>query len=139
MFTNENAKKILDLCEKHWADHQKDCSGYVKAIARELKINLSGQANDIVDQIQKPPWRILKSGIEARLEAINGMFVVAGLKANPHGHVVVVVPGPLAHGKYPTAYWGSLGGVAKKNTTINWSWNKTDRDNVIYACRSLVK
>jgi hypothetical protein len=29
-------------------------------------------------------------------------------------HVVVVVDGPLAHGKYPTAYWGSLHGIGKK-------------------------
>ncbi|WP_444996092.1 hypothetical protein [Aliikangiella sp. IMCC44359] len=139
MSTNENSKKILTLCEKYWATYQQDCSGYIKAIASELKIPLSGQANDIVDQIQRDPWRILKSGVEACLQATSGMFVVAGLKANPHGHVVVVVPGPLSHSKYPTAYWGSLGGIAKKNTTINWSWNKIDRDNVIYACRSLVK
>ncbi|MET1257375.1 hypothetical protein [Aliikangiella maris] len=67
------------------------------------------------------------------------MLVIVGLKAQPHGHVAIVVPGPLAHGKYPTAYWGSLGGVPKKNTTINWSWNKKDRDNVIYACRNPLK
>ncbi len=118
---------------------QKNCSGYVKDVAKDLGIILTGQANDIVDQIQKAPWISIKSGKEAKLKAELGMFVVAGLKAKPHGHVVIVVPGSLSHGKYPTAYWGSLGGVPKKKTTINWSWNKSDRDNVFYAYRVPVK
>ena len=133
MSGNQKSKKIIELCEKYWEQHKKNCSGYVKDIAKELGVNFSGQANDIVDQVQKLPWKMVKSGLDAKLQAINGMFVVAGLKDNPHGHVVIVVPGPLAHGKYPTAYWGSLGGVPKKNTTINWSWNKQDRDQVIYS------
>src|ERR1700693_1601342 len=41
----------------------------------------------------------------------------------PHGHVVVVVAGqPLAHGKYPFAYWGRLGGGGAKDKTVNWAW-----------------
>ena len=138
MSSNKKSDRIISLCEKYWDIYQKDCSGYVKAIAKDLNIMVSGQANDIVDQIQKSPWILLSSGTEARAKAVAGMFVVAGLKAAGHGHVVVVVPGPLSHNKYPTAYWGSLGGVGKKNTTINWSWNKTDRDNVIYAYRSFL-
>ncbi len=139
MLGNVSSNIIVSLCEKYWEEYKKNCSGYVKAIAADLGITVTGQANDVVDQIQKPPWTILKSGVEAKLQATNGKFVLAGLKAEKHGHVVVVVPGTLSHGKYPTAYWGSIGGVAKKNTTINWSWNKTDRDKVIYACRSPTK
>ena len=55
------------------------------------------------------------------------------------GHVVIVVKGPLARGKYPTAYWGSLnpairadGGVG---TTINFAFNTKARDRVTYACQ----
>jgi len=44
-----------------------------------------------------------------------------------------VVTGEVNQGKYPTGYWGSLGGVGKKATTINWSWNAMDRDKVRYA------
>jgi len=130
----EKSKKIIELCEKYWGKHKNNCSGYVKDIGKELGVNLVGQANDMVEQVQKMPWKTIKSGAEAKLQATLGMFVIAGLRDKPHGHVVVVVPGPLAHGKYPTAYWGSLGGVPKKNTTINWSWSKQDRDNVIYSC-----
>lgn len=42
-----------------------------------------------------------------------------------HGHVVVVVPGTLAHGRYPSAWWGSLGG-------------SPGRDHVSYAAHSLL-
>ncbi|MDH5180161.1 MAG: hypothetical protein OEZ39_16000 [Gammaproteobacteria bacterium] len=133
MSANEKTKKILELCEKHWEKNKLNCSGYVKDIATDLGISLSGQANDIIDQIQKAPWKTLKTGVDARLQATNGMFVIAGLKDQPNGHVAVIVPGALAHGKYPTGYWGSLAGRPKKNTTINWSWSKTDRDKVIYS------
>ncbi len=134
-----DSKPIIDLCEIYWEKHKENCSGYVKEVAEKLGITLIGQANDIVEQIQKPPWKILESGVDAKLKATNGMFVIAGLKAERNGHVAIVVPGPLAHGKYPTAYWESLGGVPRKNTTINWSWNRSDRDNVIYAYRMPLK
>ena len=116
--------------------YKSDCRGFAKAVAEDFGIVLTGQANEIVDQIQKQPWQLLKSGSEASNKAGAGL-VVAGLKGAPLGHVAIVVPGPLASGKYPTAYWGQLGGVGKKQTTLNWSWNKSDRDKVIYAVRSI--
>ena len=134
MAGNEKSKKIVTLCEKHWEKYKKDCSGYVKTVAGELGISLTGQANNIVDQIQKLPWKKLTSGFDANLQASSGALVIAGLKDQPHGHVVIVVPGTLAHGKYPAAYWGSLGGVGKKNATLNWSWSKQDRDKIVYSC-----
>jgi hypothetical protein len=73
------------------------------------------------------------------------LVVIAGLKGadqakpDPHGHVVVVVSGPLdpSHGKYPTAYWGRLGSVGAKAQTINWAWRAGDRDRVGYFANSL--
>jgi hypothetical protein len=126
-------KDIKATCEKHWEAHKADCSGFVKAVATDLNVTLTGQANDIVDQIQKSPWKVLKDGKEADSEARAGKFVVAGLKDDPNGHVVIIVPGELAHEKYPTGYWGHLGSVGYKNTTINYSWNSAERDKVIYA------
>lgn len=135
--SNTNSRRIQELCEKHWNEHKGDCSGFAKAVAGELKISLSGQANEIADQIQKAPWKVLKSGAEAAAQANFGKLVIGGLKARPLGHVVIVVAGPLSHGKYPTAYWGSFGGIGKKNTTVNWSWDKDDRDGVIYSAISV--
>lgn len=131
--------KVVLACERYWDIWKADCSGFTKAVAQDLGISLSGQANEIVDQIQKAPWLKLASGIEARDKADMGMFVIAGLKAAVNGHVAIVVPGPLAHGKYPTGYWGSLppphnpNKVGKKNTTLNYSWEKKDVDKVIYC------
>ena len=77
-------------------------------------------------------WWPVENGVEARNWAEAGYLVIGGLKAAGHGHVVVVTSGPLAHGKYPTAYWGHLGSVGAKAKTINYSWNATVRDKVRY-------
>jgi hypothetical protein len=125
--------KIKIACDKHWKAHKADCSGFVKAVAGELGFTVTGQANDIVDQMATLPWKPLASGKDAKAQADLGYLVLGGLKATSNGHVVVVVSGPLNRDKYPTAYWGKLGGEGKKATTINWSWNATDRDKVSYA------
>jgi hypothetical protein len=129
---------VIDACEAVFADHVGDCSGFVRAAAARLGIELTGLANELVDRIGSEPWTVLADGIEAKQKADEGHFVIGGLKDDPHGHVVVVVPGPLdpAHGKYPTAYWGSLKNPqsAAKNKTVNWAWTKADRDRVVYAC-----
>lgn len=131
------SERVVMLCEKHWEAHQRNCSGFVKAVAEELQVKLTGQANEIVDRIQLAPWSVLASGVQAAAQAALGRLVIGGLKAKPHGHIVVVVPGPISHGKYPTAYWGTLGGVGRRNMTVNWSWSKNDRDRVVYCALSL--
>jgi len=125
--------KVTEACEKHWAAHKDDCSGFVKAVAAELGVTVTGPANDIVDHMGGLPWKPVASGKAARDQADLGYFVLGGLKATGHGHVVVVVSGPLNRDTYPTAYWGRLGGEGKRATTVNWSWNSTDRDKVTYA------
>jgi hypothetical protein len=45
----------------------------------------------------------------------------------------VVVAGGLAHNKYPTGYWGRLGGAGERNKTLNYAWKTVDRDKVTYA------
>src|SRR2546428_2281504 len=113
--TSEN-NRVVDACEKHWEDYKDDCSGFVKAVAADVGVRLMGlQANDIVDEMQTSTWwRLLKDGSDAGRCAAIGFFVLAGLKKTPNGHAVVVVPGALSGGKYPTGYWGSLGGVVQK-------------------------
>jgi hypothetical protein len=129
--TESTAKKIIGCCEKNWDLNKSDCSGFVKAVAADLGLHLTGQANDIIANVSAT-WQKVTSGTSAAQEAADGKFIIGGLSDEPNGHVVVVVDGPLNRGKYPTAYWGQLGGVGKKKTTINYSWNKTDRDRVEY-------
>ena len=70
------------------------------------------------------------NGIGAAESAAAGKLVIGGLKGSeqtnpdPHGHVVIVVAGPLAHDAYPSAYWGRLGGGGAKDKTINWAWRE---------------
>nr|WP_294553793.1 hypothetical protein [uncultured Rhodopila sp.] len=125
------ADQIIAACERDWDTWRSDCSGFVKAVAADLGVFLSGQANDIVDAIAAR-WKPAKDGVEAAARAADGKFVIGGLKDQPNGHVVVVVKGPLNRGKYPTAYWGQLGGIGEKETTINYSWGADDRDKVAY-------
>ena len=141
---SSDAGDIIDECEIQFDQFKSDCSGFVKAVANALSINLTGQADDIVKAIQEDDWvQLGKDGVAAKNKADAGWFVIGGLLSiknvppQDHGHVVVVVSGPLAQDKYPTAYWGKLGGVGEKNKTINWAWNVASRDNVIYSAKKL--
>lgn len=140
---NPDAKKIIDVCEDEWPANKGDCSGFVIDVAAALGVSLSGLADDIVDLVVGPGWTKLTDGKAAKQAADEGKFVIGGLKGNDqqtpsaHGHVVVVVSGPLAKDQYPTAYWGTLGGAGEREKTINWAWKAVDRDNVRFAFRSI--
>ena len=122
-----------------------DCSGFAKAVAKEFSVKLTGQANEIVDQLTAANgWTELGSddqaGKRAAAAAARGDLVIGARKESGNGHVVVVVGGaPLAHGKYPFAYWGKLNDPANAgfNKTVNWAWNQDSRDSVTYASQSV--
>jgi hypothetical protein len=146
-----DANQIIEVCEANWDAHKSDCSGFVKAVVAALGLSTfvpSDDANTIVSKLSTATdWAAITpgDGLEAKAQADAGLLVIAGLKGSdqvnqePHGHVVVVVTGPLdsGHSKYPTAYWGKLGGVGAKAETINWAWRAVDRDNVSYFAKSL--
>ena len=138
---DSRAQEIINECERNFETYKADCSGFVKSVAHKFGVDLTGQADDIVDQISQPGWTKLADGKAAKASADAGWLVVAGLKSANHnpprnnGHVVIVVAGPLANDKYPSGYWGTLGGVGRKNTTINYAWREADRDNLLYAAK----
>lgn len=140
---NPTAQRIIDACEDVFDDNSEDCNKFAKAVATKFSVTLTGNADAIVDQIQGDGWTSLANGVEAKAKADDGWLVVGGLKGtdqnppNANGHVVIVVSGPLAQAKYPTAYWGQLGGSGEKNKTVNFAWRQADRDKVIYAARSI--
>jgi hypothetical protein len=144
-------KRIIDVCQVNWEAHKSDCSGFVKAVCAALGIGTFA-ADDNADMIvgklhAATDWVALAAGdgATAKARADAGLLVIAGLKGadqvqpDPHGHVVVVVTGPLdpSHGKYPTGYWGQLGGVGARAQTINFAWRAGDRDRVGYFAKSL--
>ena len=137
---------VVAACQANFARNAGNCSGFVRAVAADLGIAIDPNANadGITDTLRAgPPWAVLADGLSAADAAADGKFVVAGLrgdeqaKPDEHGHVVVVVAGPLAHDKYPTAWWGSLGGHPGQGQTLNWAWNTQDRDNITYAAQDL--
>jgi hypothetical protein len=141
---NSTAARIITICETNWESNKSDCNAFVKAVAGALGVTgLDGDADQITGTITGPGWRQLADGVEAKQAADAGEFVVGGLRgsehnpARAHGHVVVVVTGGLANKKYPTAYWGSLGGIGRKNSTVNYSWREGDRDKVHYAAKTI--
>ena len=133
--------RVTAACAACFGAHAGDCSGFARAVAARLDVPLDGLANDIADTLRQGAggWSVLADGMAAAASAREGKLVLAGLRGDQqaapseHGHVVVVVPGPLAHNAYPTAWWGSLGGTPGRGETLNWAWTYADRDRVAYA------
>jgi hypothetical protein len=132
--------RVRLACEANWAANRSDCSGFVRAVVGAFGVTLVGVADEIVDALRAGgSWRALAGGPAAAQSAARGRLVVAGLRGDEqsepsaHGHVVIIVAGPLSQDAYPLAYWGRLGGSGEKEKTINWAWRSPDRDRVSYA------
>ena len=141
---------ILAVCQANYPNYTGDCSGFVRACAAALSVPLQGLANQIVQTIQAGDgWQVI-DGPTGASQAALGNFVVGGLMGsqqaspNEHGHVVVVVNGPLNRGSNPSAVWGALHGRASGQTTgangiintVNYAWVTADLPKVIYAVYS---
>ncbi len=120
--------RVKQACERRFAEHSADCSGFARAVGGDLGVTIEGVANTIVDTLRiGDRWRRLPDGLAALASARAGNLVLAGLRGDEqsepsdHGHVAVVVDGPLAHDRYPSAYWGRLGGSGGRFETINWA------------------
>ncbi|AJP59672.2 hypothetical protein UC34_12240 [Pandoraea vervacti] len=132
-----------------WAANKSDCNAFVRAVASQCGVTLTGDANNIILQIQKGGWEKLDGGVAASNAAAAGKLVIGGVSSKDlgdgHGHVVIVVPvppnGKLAYDKYPYAYWGSLNEAIRDNggkgVTLNYSFDSVARDKVIYAAYKL--
>jgi len=140
-----NADEIIEACRaaRGVAANAANCNEFVIVVASKCGVTLRGNADQIMSEITSPPWEQLHhDGIAASTAAAKGALVVGGMTSqtlgDAHGHVLIVVKGPLAHGKYPTAYWGSQNPAIREDgglgTTLNFSFNTQDRDRVIYAC-----
>ena len=140
-----NADEIIETCRqvRAVAANVNNCNEFVIAVAAKCGVTLRGNADQIMNEITGPPWEQLgHDGVAARAAAERGALVVGGMTSqalgDAHGHVVIVVKGPLAHDKYPTAYWGSQNPAIRADggigTTINYTFNTHDRDRVSYAC-----
>lgn len=137
-----SARDIIALCQRHIAQYPNDCAGFVRAVAEACGVILLGNANSIVSFLNT--GISLQTGVAARQAASAGQLVIAGLSAPGHGHVVVVVDGPLNRGKYPYAFWGQYHGLSvsgktmnvgftRGHGTLNYAFSPADRDKVKYS------
>jgi len=140
--------RVIAACTRHWPDNKGDCSAFVKAVAHELTLDLTGQANDIYDQISKSPWTKIGIGGNAAtiagVTAGEGNLVIAAKKDQPNGHVAVVVDYRNAFDSYKpvdrdkaVAFWGNLGSVGQEYMRITKSWTASELNEVLYAYRPI--
>jgi hypothetical protein len=130
-------ESIVAACRKQYDLHYDDCSGFLRAVAAELGFPLAGNADSILDFLDRGWTKIDRT---KAIEAVRaGTFVIAGLKSSEHnpprnnGHVVVVVDGALYNGKYPLVWGGSIGNAQSAGTrSVGEVWRRTDRDAVRY-------
>jgi hypothetical protein len=138
-----SARDIIALCQRNVGRYNNDCAGFVRAVAQACGVLMTGSANTIVAMLNT--GRFVAGGAAAKEAAAAGQLVIAGLAAPGHGHVAIVVSGPLnPGGKYPYAFWGQYHGLNVLGETVNvgfsrghgplnWAFKDTDRDKVKYA------
>lgn len=138
-----SARDVIASCQRNVEKYPNDCSGFVKAVARECGVVLFGDANAIVDYLTVVGT---VDRMNARTAAAMGKLVIGGVKAPGHGHVVVVVHGPVdqKHKKYPYCFWGKYHditlfgrrvnvGFTRGHGTLNYAFDENARDQVVYA------
>ena len=149
--------QVVAACEKVWNAYKHDCSGFAKAVARELLVFLPGSSGSadwmtwmISNWLPSTDSKFNEIGfgkfatIQAIDEADKGNLVLGGLTADEinsvrripekftdHGHVVIVTPGVGHHG-WPRGYWGTLGGVGHKNTSLSATFRAGLKEKVHY-------
>jgi hypothetical protein len=141
---------IIDVCEANWDANKTDCNHFVKAVADALGITIFGpndNADAIINKLSSAAgWSVIPDRATVESRASAGDFIIAGLRSSEfhpprnNGHVVVVVAGDdSSHPGFPMAYWGTLNGVGKKNSSIRNSFIPgADLDSVHYFGTSLV-
>lgn len=138
-----SCRDIVAICQRRLPQHPNDCSGFVRAVAGDCGVIVLGDANAIVEQLKVSAGR-LADGPAASTAAQKGQLVIAGAAAPGHGHVVVVIGGPMNKGRYPYAFWGQYRGMRLNDTTINigftrghgtlnWAFGAPIRDSLVYA------
>jgi hypothetical protein len=90
---------VINACRKHIQVHAANCSGFVKAVAKDFNIDLAGQANQIFMTLRTRPgvWQYGVGWSAARLaadDALHGKYLVIAASYAPgrgnHGHVAIV-------------------------------------------------
>ena len=131
--------KVAAACKNLYPTWKNDCSGFVRAVAKELGVSLSGNADAIVGAMEKGWTKTDRASCLTHVRA--GHLVIAGLASKEHtkprsnGHVVVVVDGALYRGIFPRCWSGSIAGAVGQSDgtrSVGEVWNTKDRELVKY-------
>jgi hypothetical protein len=145
--------KIVKACVKCWFEkndnhlyNMSDCSGFVKAVQRELFLEpFVGDANSIFDEVeQRSDWLVLGTGSGALADAgraANQGFFTIGVWKNPtpkkRGHVAVVLSYLSLLGSKPEHHsigaWGQYGKVGELFEQMSKSFGKDKHAEIRYA------
>lgn len=105
------------------------CNQFVSEICSTLGFkDLDGKlANEICDAISKhPQWSEEPSAERCQDLANGGTLIIAGIKANPHGHITVICPGKIK----TSGRWGDVPSCANVGKDlfigkgINWAFSE---------------
>ena len=131
---------ILSATVKRYPRHSNDCSGFLRIVFSDVTgSQLDGSADALVRWFQDHGAWKERNRADAIADVNLGRFVVAALRsvdyAPPavHGHVAIVVPGTLYHGKYPRVWCGGAPlGRSEGDRSVGEVWRQTVRDKVRY-------
>lgn len=146
-------RRIIKACTKCWFEKTTpekhgwgDCSGFVKAVQRELLLPpFQGNANSIYDEVLlRSDWVVLGDGSKALEDAgaaANDGFLTIGVWQHPErdksGHVAVVTAYlPLLGHKqehHAIGAWGALGSVGSLLGKFSASFGKDKHAKIRYA------
>jgi hypothetical protein len=141
-----SSRDIIAICQRYIRTYPNDCAAFVRAVANDCGVFLTGDANTIVSYLNS--GRTLSSGPGAKAAAAAGDLVIAGVRAPGHGHVVIIVDGPLNTGRnagrYPYAFWGQYHGVrfgkvemnagfTRGHGTLNYAFGDLALKSIVYA------
>jgi hypothetical protein len=152
---NRDSARIQSTCVEVWSQSgpqgpfKSASSSYVIEVAQRLGLKLSGTADQIIDETgEVTTWTTLATGAEARDAAMQGKFVLAGVKSDAYdpprteGRLAIVMPGEMNLGGWaPAGYWGStdpdiakLGGAG---SPISLCFTAAVKDDIVYRCRAI--
>jgi hypothetical protein len=142
-------RRIVEACEKKWPELKDDCSGFVKAVFKEIGASADlpdKKASALYDYFlqTKKDWFYIGTGANAvtlaGVSAHEGNFVVAAWK-NPDteksGHLAVVTEfmstaDAVKPEQQLLAYWGTLNAEGKKNEKITLSFGSDKLKDLSY-------
>lgn len=126
--------RVIGACTKHWPANNGDCSAFVRAVAHDLGLEVTGNANSIYDEISAVPWARIGIGTDAAtiagVSAGEGKLVIAARRNAFDSYSAV-------DRNKAVAFWGSLDAVGQEYTRITRSWTASDLTQVLFAYRAI--